>query len=244
LAIASSDFPRLADSRKLQVAPPSFGALQQQMPIAPPGTPPALQCFARMRSLQRFPAYPLWATLPMTIFVAVLVPVYWHAHGPGNFLWFSDIALFAVLIALWTGNRLVYSMMAVGVLPFEVLWLVDFVLGGPLGVADYMFDPEEELHLRLFSGFHFLIPPMIVWMLFRQGYDRRAWWAQTLLVWIVLPATWMLTSPEDNINFVHGLGDDRETFVPPLVYLGLYMALLPLVVILPLHKLMKRLFRA
>jgi hypothetical protein len=199
---------------------------------------------AEKTSLSDYPAYPLWATLPVTAFVIVLVPVYWHEHGPGNFLWFSDIALFAVLISLWTGNRLVYSMMAVGVLPFEVLWLIDFVAGGPLGIAAYMFDPEEELHLRILSGFHFFIPPLIVWMLFRQGYDRRAWWAQTLLVWIVLPASWLLTSPEDNINFVHGLGEEPETFMPPLLYLGLYMALLPLVVILPLHKLMKRLFRA
>lgn len=25
-----------------------------------------------------YPAYPLWATLPLTAFVAVLVPIYWH----------------------------------------------------------------------------------------------------------------------------------------------------------------------
>ena len=57
-------------------------------------------------------AYPAWARLPYALWVAVLVPVYWHHYGPGNFLWFSDIALFATLVALWTGNRLIASMMA------------------------------------------------------------------------------------------------------------------------------------
>ena len=192
----------------------------------------------------RFPAYPSWATLPVTALVAVLIPVYWHEHGPGNFLWFSDIALFAVLISLWTGNRLVYSTMAVGVLPFELAWLVDFLAGGNLiGLAAYMFDEEMELHLRVLSGFHLIIPPAIVWMLFRQGYDRRAWWVQVLLAWAVLAASWVFTAPEDNINWVHGLGEEAEQPLPPLVYLGLYMALLPVVVIAPMHYLLKSPFK-
>ncbi|RWK70226.1 MAG: hypothetical protein EOR45_35080, partial [Mesorhizobium sp.] len=94
---------------------------------------------AKQRSKAPIPKHPLWITLPYTLFVAVLTPVYWLRYGPGNFLWFSDIALFAVLIALWTGSRLLYSMMAVGVLPLEFAWLADFVTGGKLtGLAAYM----------------------------------------------------------------------------------------------------------
>jgi hypothetical protein len=81
------------------------------------------------------------------------------------------------------------------------------------------------------------------WMLFRQGYDRRAWWVQILLAWVVLAASWLLTPIEDNINWVHGLGEDAEQPLPPLLYLGLYMALLPVVVIAPMHYLLKSLFR-
>lgn len=193
-----------------------------------------------------FPAYPLWVAVPCTVFVGVLVPVYWREYGPGNFLWFSDIALFAVVAALWTGNRLVYSMMAVGVLPMELAWMADFLTGGNLiGLAAYMFDPQEQLHMRLLSGFHLLLPPLILWMLVRQGYDRRALPAQTLFAWLVLAASWALTSPLDNINWVHGLGpgEDAEMPLPPLLYLGLYMALLPVVVLLPMHFVLKRLFR-
>lgn len=186
--------------------------------------------------------HPLWLRLAVTAFVAVLVPIYWRDHGPGNFLWFSDIALFAVLVALWTGSRLLPSMMAVGVLPFEIAWTADFLTGGNLiGLAAYMFDPAEDAHLRALSLFHLVLPPIIVWMLARQGYDRRALPAQTALALLVLPATWLLTGPEDNVNWVHGPGEAQD-MIPPLAYLGLYMALMPLVVLLPMHYVLRRLF--
>jgi hypothetical protein len=37
---------------------------------------------------------PLWIKLFITLFLCVLVPVYWRNFGPANFLWGSDIALF------------------------------------------------------------------------------------------------------------------------------------------------------
>src|SRR5690606_35092583 len=55
-----------------------------------------------------------------TLFVLLLVPVYWVQHGPANFLWFSDIALLLALAALWLENRFLASMMAVGVLIPEI----------------------------------------------------------------------------------------------------------------------------
>ena len=36
---------------------------------------------------------PLWLKLAYTLFVAVLVPVYWHHYTPLNFLYFCDVAL-------------------------------------------------------------------------------------------------------------------------------------------------------
>lgn len=199
---------------------------------------------AKQRSKALIPKYPLWITLPYTLFVAVLTPVYWLRYGPGNFLWFSDIALFAVLIALWTGSRLLYSMMAVGVLPLEFAWLADFVTGGKLtGLAAYMFDPREPAYARALSGFHLFMPVIIIFMLIRQGYDRRAFKAQTALAWVVLAASYWFTRPDENINWVHGFGPERQKILPPRMYLGLYMVLLPLVAYLPVHLVLKRLFR-
>lgn len=195
----------------------------------------------RIVNTKGFPAYPLWATIPYTLLVLVIVPVYWIEYGPGNFLWFSDIALFAVLVSLWTGNRLLYSMMAVGVLPLEIVWTVDILsLGKLIGLADYMFDDLYPLWLRALSLYHMPLLLLIVWMLIRQGYERKALHAQTLLAWIALPLSWWLTERADNINWVHGLGPDTTQILPPITYLVLYMILLPLVVYLPMHFILRR----
>jgi hypothetical protein len=192
---------------------------------------------------KRRPVYPLWATLPYTLLVAVIVPVYWVEYGPQNFLWFSDIALFLILIALWTGNRLLYSMAAVGVLPLEIVWTLDFMTAGGLGgLAGYMFDEAYPLWLRGLSLFHIPLLLAIVWMLVTQGYDRRALGAQTLLAWIVLPLSYWLSEPAENINWVHGLGPDVRELLSPIAYLAAYMALLPLAIYLPVHLLLRRLF--
>ena len=186
---------------------------------------------------------PLWLKVLYGLFLCVLVPVYWRHYGPTNFLWASDIALFLVFVAVWLEKPLPNSMMAIGVLPFELAWTVDFLAGARLiGMASYMFNPDLPLYLRALSLYHLALPPVMVFLLYRLGYDRRALLAQTLLVWIVLPATYLLTDPADNINLVFGLSREPQTSLPPLLYLALEMALLPIVVCLPAHLLLRRLF--
>jgi hypothetical protein len=86
---------------------------------------------------------PRWLKVGQTAFVGVLVPIYWRQYGPGNFLWFSDVALLTSVPALWYESSLLASAQAVGVLVPETLWLVDFGSGlaarrTPLGLASYM----------------------------------------------------------------------------------------------------------
>ena len=183
---------------------------------------------------------PLWIKLLSAVFVALLVPVYWVQYGPTNFLWFSDIALFGSLAALWLEHRLIASTMAVAVLLPELAWNIDFfsqfiLRVELLGLSSYMFDDSIPLFVRLLSLFHVALPPLLLWLLYRLGYDRRALLIQTALAWIVLPLTWLVTSPADNINWVYGLGDQPQTLLPPLAYLALLMLLFPLVTYLPTH---------
>ena len=184
---------------------------------------------------------PLWIKLLYSSFLCVLVPVYWRHYGPANFLWASDLALFFVLAALWLERPLPSSMMAIGVLPFEVLWVVDSLAGSELiGMAAYMFEAERPLYLRALSLFHVLLPVMLLFLLRRLGYDPRALPAQTLLIWIVLPLTYLLTDPADNINLAFGFGLEPQTRVHPLLHLGSAMLLLPALVCWPMHRLMQR----
>lgn len=185
---------------------------------------------------------PAWITIPYTFMVCVIVPVYWKEYGVTNFLWFSDIALLLMVPALWLKSPLLSSMMAVGVLPFETIWMVAFFSAGTVGhMADYMFDPNLSIFLRGLSLFHFPMPAVIIFMLIRFGYDKRALLAQTLLALIVIPLTYALTSPEDNINWVYGF-DKAQTSLPPLLHLGLLALTMVGLVFVPMHFLLKKLF--
>jgi hypothetical protein len=185
----------------------------------------------------------LWLTLVYGVAVPVIAIIYWRAYGPTNFLWLSDIALAFTLAALLSSNRLLASMPAVGVLALEVAWTIDFLVGGRLiGLAAYMFDSKLPLYLRVISLFHLALPPTLLFLLYRFGYDQRALIYQTLLTWAVLVVTYVVTDPEKNINWVFGPGSKPQHVLPPLLYLALEMAIIPVCVFLPTHLLLKRFF--
>ncbi|MFL5620647.1 MAG: membrane-associated protein [Gemmatimonadaceae bacterium] len=185
---------------------------------------------------------PLWLKVAYTLFLCVLVPAYWRKAdaGPLNFLWFSDIALLATCLALWLENRLLASTMAVGVLLPEIFWNVSFLVQLVTGkrltnLTDYMFDSKRSRFMRGLSLFHVILPPLLLWLVARLGYDVRAFPAMTLLSTIVLPLTYATTDPEHNINWVHGWGSAHSTGLPPLVHLALLMIAFPVLIFLPTH---------
>jgi hypothetical protein len=184
-----------------------------------------------------------WLALAYSLAIPVIAVIYWRAYGPSNFLWLSDIALVFTLAALLSGNPLLASMPAVGVLMLELAWTIDFVLGARfIGLAAYMFDKKLPLYLRSLSLFHLALPPTLLFLLYRSGYDRRALIYQTLLTWIVLIVCFFATDPEKNINWVFGPGSKPQQLMPPLLYLVLEMAILPLCIFLPTHLLLVTFF--
>lgn len=191
---------------------------------------------------------PLAVKIPYTVFVLLLVPVYWREHGPVNFLWSSDVALLATCPALWLESRLLVSMMALAALLPDSLWIADFLLrlaAGPdlAGIAGtgYMFDERIPLLVRTLSLFHLPLPAFLAWLVHRLGYDRRALPAQTLLLWLLLAVSYLAAPPARNINLVHGLGREPQQWLPPSLYLALLMVLYPLILYLPAHALLQRL---
>lgn len=206
---------------------------------------------ARSRSV------PLWLKLSYTAFMAVLVPVYWFNYGPTNFLYFCDIALFLTLVGLWTENKLLVSLPAVGILMPQALWCLDFAVqmtGHKLtGMTAYMFDSNRSLFLRGLSLFHGWLPFLLVYLVRKLGYDRRAligWaalgWSLCLVAFFFLPpAGAVLADPKIpvNVNYVFGLDDaKKQTWMPDGAYLVTWMAVLAVVVYLPTHLLLKRFF--
>jgi hypothetical protein len=184
-----------------------------------------------------------------TVLVVVIVPVYIVKYGASNFLWFSDIGLLGIWAALWLEDRLLGSMMAVAVLLPETLWIASFISGaiargrGVSTLATYMFDERIPLYLRLLScAFHLALPPGALWLVYRYGYDSRALAAQTLLAWLVLPASLWLTPREKNVNWVRGFGHPPRTPLPLGWHFTFMMLAYPLAIYLPTHWLLARLF--
>jgi len=192
---------------------------------------------------------PLGLKIAYTVFVCVLVPIYWRQYGPANFLWFSDIALLVLVPALWLENALLVSMLAISVVFFEALWNIDFffhLAAGKslIGLSAYMFDPKIPLFIRGLSCFHIVLPVLLLWGLHRLGYDPRAFLWQTLVALVVLPLSYTLSDARENVNWVYGFGQNPQKIMPAPLFVVLLMLLFPLVIYLPTHFLFARTFRA
>lgn len=182
----------------------------------------------------------LWIKLPYTLLAAIILPIYWYKYGPANFLWFSDIAFFVMVPALWFKNRLLASMMAIGVLPLEALWLISFMTGGAfLGMANYMFDPTLPIWLRGLSLFHFPMPAVIIYMIYRCGYDKRALIPQITLSLTVVMLTHFLTLKSENVNLIYP-PQGLDSFVSEPLYFILMPLVLVTCVIVPMHFILRR----
>lgn len=189
---------------------------------------------------------PLWLKISYTLYVLVLVPVYWVQYGPANLLWFSDLAFLGLWVALWTRSAMLVSMIAVGTIIPELAWNLDFILhlfagSSPFGIAGYMFDVTKPLYLRALSSFHILLPPLELWLVSKLGYVANAWKAQILVACIVIPVSRLASSEELNVNWVYGPGP-RQTLLPDPLYVALAAVVVVVCFIIPGHLLLRRIF--
>lgn len=172
---------------------------------------------------------PRWFKFAYLFFVAALIPAYALEHGWVNFLWFSNVALIGGLLAAWLESPRVASMMLVAVLLPEMGWIVDFlgslVLLGttPFGIVDYMYNPEIALSVRLLSLYHLLLPFVLLWLVWRLGYDRAAWKLWTPIGFSILVLSFLVSSPERNVNWVWGPGGEPQAWMPPLAWLAVVL---------------------
>ncbi|MDH3304550.1 MAG: membrane-associated protein [Gammaproteobacteria bacterium] len=189
---------------------------------------------------------PLWLKIAWTAMVLVIVIIYWWHRGPANFLWFSDIALLALVPGLWLESSFIVSLMACMVFVPEILWGVSFFgrllhLPRVIGLADYMFDEPSPLWLRAVSLFHVPLLAVIVWGTWRLGYDPGVYPWAVLIAWLVLPLTRWLTEPEDNINHVYELPVTLGVKLTPVQHMLVQMTAAALLLQLPGHLLLRAL---
>jgi hypothetical protein len=150
-------------------------------------------------------------------------------------------------VALWTEDPLLASLPTVGLALPQFLWVLDFLTGARItGMTSYMFDPALPLFVRGLSSFHGWLPFLLLWMVWRLGYDRRAFLGWTVITWVVLLVSFFLApsppAPADNpklavnLNYVHGLNYEKpQTVMPAVLWLGIMMVGFPLILYLPTH---------
>ncbi len=182
---------------------------------------------------------PLWLKLGWSLWVLVWVPVYWHQYGLQNFLYFCDLGNLLIAAALWLESPLLFSWQACGLLLFQTLYTMDLigaVVSGRhiVGGTEYMFDPHVPLLVRLLSLFHIVVPPLLLWAIWRLGYDGRGWKYQTVTAWVVVPISYFWR-PQYDVNWARGPFFREQHFIPGIAYLAVYLVIVPVVVYWPTH---------
>ncbi len=196
---------------------------------------------------------PLPVKCAYSAFMAVLLPVYLYYYGPTNFLYVCDFALLLTLIGIWTEKPLLVSMPLVGIGALQMLWVADYIFNlagiSLTGLTDYMFEQHRSKFLRGLSLFHAWLPFLLIFLVFRTGYDRRALAAWIAASWALILICFFFMPPAQqnpglmpvNINYVWGPSDFvAQTWVPQPVWIAGLMFLLPLVAYLPVHLLLMR----
>ncbi|HVE39241.1 MAG TPA: membrane-associated protein [Planctomycetota bacterium] len=192
---------------------------------------------------------PFWLKVAWTLWVGVWIPLYWKQWGPSTFLWFCDLANFLILAALWTESALLFSWQAVSVLLFQIAFTVDVagraLLGRHLiGGTEWVFnDGKIPLYIKLLSvGMHLAAPPLLIWAVRKLGYDRRALLVQVATVCVLLPICWLGWDETLNLNWVYKPFNRPQTSMSPGLYLLVCIVGYTLLVFLPTHLLLARLF--
>ncbi len=117
-------------------------------------------------------------------------------------------------------------------------------------MTDYMFNAQSSRFLRGLSLFHGWLPFLLVYLVWKLGYDRRAFLAWTGLAWaLILICFFFMPPPQPdpglmpvNINYVWGPSDNvAQNWVAPWIWvLGLLIGL-PILLFAPVHFLLLRL---
>lgn len=190
---------------------------------------------------------PLWLKIAYALFVCGFTPINRRQYGFANFLWFSDQAVFLVLGSLWAESALLASMAGLAILLPELAWNLDYfyrLLAGRegVGLCNYMFDPAISRPIRALSLFHVWLPPLIVWLIARLGYDRRALAGQCALSLVTLLLCYFLSPREMNVNWVFGLGEKPQDRLPAPLFALLIAIGFPILIYLPTHLLLRAWF--
>ena len=195
--------------------------------------------------------FPWWLKVLCSIWVGLLLCTYWQST-PLGLLWSCNVALLLTCVGLWLESRLLISIAALGIVWWQLLWVLDFLIHlgtgiSAMGMSNYMFDEKFSRFSRGLSLYHGWLPFVLLWALSRLGYDRRALFRQTLVAWTVFLLSAILTTdptgPAGNLNMIYGLSETKaQTWMAPRLWLALVMVVWPASVYVPCHFILRQAF--
>lgn len=185
-------------------------------------------------------AIPFRLKIAFTVWVGVWAPIYYVSYGPQNYLWVCDVANFLILYALWAEDRLIMSSQLVATLVVGMLWSFDLgtalVTGvHPFGATQYMFAGETAPAVRLLSLFHVFLPIVSAYACAKIGYLSRGFWVQVAITAVLVPLSRLVSTAEQNINWVYGLFGATDHPLPAALYLTALFLGYALLLYLPAH---------
>ena len=189
---------------------------------------------------------PPWLRWVALVWMLIWFPTYWHTWGASNFVQLCDVAVILTCVGIWTNSGLLISSQAVSALLVDAAWALDagwrlFTRHHLLGGTEYLFDPSKPLWIRLLSLYHLALPPLLLWLLYRLGYDKRGWALQSAIALPVFIAS-RFTIPTKNMNFALADPFFRRQWGPAPVHIVVIWLFVVFVVYLPTHFFLMRLF--
>ncbi|HXX71425.1 MAG TPA: hypothetical protein VEI55_03970 [Candidatus Acidoferrum sp.] len=191
-------------------------------------------------------AYPNWMRWTALVWFVVWFLSYWRTWGAANFVHLCDIAVILTCIGIWTHSALLISSQAVGILLVDAVWTVDAASRVCIGRAlvpgnEYLLDPRYPAWIRLLTLFHLVMPALLLWGVYRMGYDRRAWALESA---ITLPVFVLarLTRPTANIDFAFSDPFFHHQMGPVPIHILITWLFMVVVVYLPTHLALERFF--
>ncbi len=207
----------------------------------PPDTPKGRD--SSYRAARGIPPWVRWASI---LWLIVWFPVYLRAWGAMNFLHLCDIAVILTCAGLFLGNSLLLSSQAVSSLVIDLIWSLDVAwrlfLGRHLvGGTEYLFDAHVALGVRLLSLFHIALPVILLWALFRTGYDHRGFALQSAIaLGAIVASRW--AGAAGNINYAFRDPFFHRAWGSAPVHVAITFAALAALVYWPTHLALEKLF--
>jgi hypothetical protein len=184
-----------------------------------------------------------WSAL---LWLLTWLPFYTWVWGWRNMLHLCDVGVVLACVGLWLGQPLLISSQALNALIVGIVWGLDvvwrLVTGHHLvGGTEYMWDTNYALWIRLLSGFHIVLPLVLLWAMRLLGYDRRALALQSAITAALLIFSRFL-SPQLNMNYAFQDPLLHRAWGPAPIHLAVILAGCVVLFFWPTHLLLTRIF--